>query len=103
MPSILHLAVVLIIQIVQEAKYYKERYYHIRSKKSISGKSRGNSKIVDKKIKWEYIDRKRGNMERVIVEVKNNNLELLLELLKKFDFIHKIEKEKTFTDRVVPK
>jgi hypothetical protein len=34
-------------------------------------------------------------MERLIVEVRNNkNLEFLLELLSKFDFIHKIEKEK---------
>jgi len=35
-------------------------------------------------------------MERLIVEVNSNkNLEFLLELLKKFDFIKSIEKEKT--------
>ena len=33
-------------------------------------------------------------MERLIVEVKNSkNMEFLLELLKKFDFINRIEKE----------
>ena len=35
-------------------------------------------------------------MERLVVEVKNNkNVDFLLELLSKFDFIHRIEKEKT--------
>jgi hypothetical protein len=34
-------------------------------------------------------------MERLIVEVKNNkNIEFLLELLRKFEFINKIEREK---------
>jgi hypothetical protein len=34
-------------------------------------------------------------MERLIVEVKNKkNIEFLLELLRKFDFINRIEKEK---------
>jgi hypothetical protein len=34
-------------------------------------------------------------MERLVVEVKNNkNMDFLVELLSKFDFIRKIEKEK---------
>jgi len=35
-------------------------------------------------------------MERLIVEVNSSkNIEFLLELLKKFDFVNRIEKEKT--------